>query len=223
MSAWRWLEIPLIVALLLIGSVLGALTGIVFLGPMFAVILPLLGATVFLYIEGKTWGDLSLLKPMQPGLVFAWAALAIVSVTLVAGFFVVPLLKFLGVPAVDLSLLTSLIEGNLTNYLWFLIPVAWGSAAFGEELLMRGYLLYRIEGLSNTGIAVLLQAAIFAVAHAYQGLMGVLNIFVLAFIFGVLFIRCGRNLWPLILAHGAIDTLSLTAIYLGRSDLMIGS
>ena len=109
------------------------------------------------------------------------------------------------------------------DYLLFLFPVAWGSAAVGEELLVRGYLLYRMEILSNTWIAVILQALIFSLAHLYQGWMGVINIFVLALVFGIVFVRSGRSLWPLILAHGLIDTIAITLIYIGRSDLLIGA
>ena len=108
-------------------------------------------------------------------------------------------------------------------YLWFLIPVAWGSAAIGEEMLARGFLLHRAEGLTGTTVAVVLQAALFAMAHFYQGLTGVVNIFVLALVFGAVYLKSGRNLLPLIVAHGLIDTYGLTMLYVGRADMLLGS
>ena len=42
-----------------------------------------------------------------------------------------------------------------------------------------------------------------------------LMIFAIGLILGAVFIRCGRNLWPVIVAHGVIDTIGITALYLG--------
>lgn len=56
-----------------------------------------------------------------------------------------------------------------------------------------------------------------------QGPTGVANIFVLALVFGAVYLRSGRNLWPLIAAHGIIDTVGITLIYLGRTDLLVGA
>jgi hypothetical protein len=62
---------------------------------------------------------------------------------------------------------------------------------------------------------VLLQALVFALGHAYQGVTGVVNLFVVGLILGYVYLRGGRNLWPVIVAHGLIDTLSTTLVYLG--------
>ena len=62
-------------------------------------------------------------------------------------------------------------------YLWMLIPVSWGSAAFGDELLVRGFMQYRLTGIMGVRAAVVLQALIFALAHFYQGLAGMINVF----------------------------------------------
>ena len=105
----------------------------------------------------------------------------------------------------------------------FLIPVAWGSAAIGEEMLTRGFILHRISTLSNETTAVILQALLFALAHFYQGITGMVNIFFLALIFGTVYLRCGKSLLPTIAAHGLIDTVSLTLLYYGRGDLLTGT
>ena len=108
----------------------------------------------------------------------------------------------------------------MVMYLWFLLPISWGSAAIGEEMLARGFLLYRLEGMTNTAAAVLLQAAIFGVAHFYQGLAGILTTFTVGLVLGVVYVKCGRSLLPAIIAHGVIDTIAMTALYFGRGDLL---
>jgi membrane protease YdiL (CAAX protease family) len=81
---------------------------------------------------------------------------------------------------------------------------------------VRGFILNRLEILTNNSMwAVVAQAAIFAVAHFYQGITGVLVVFVIGLIMGAVFIRCGRNLWPVIVAHGLADTIAVTSFYFG--------
>ena len=218
-----WVECLFIALLIPVGAVAGALTGIVVMGPIFAVCVPLAVATAFLWIRGEQWRQLNLFRGLPWKGIVGWTLAAILITLVLSNFVVTPVLKQLGVPPTNVSALVSLIEGDLTYYLLFLFPVAWGSAAVGEELLVRGYLLHRMETLSNTWIAVILQAFIFSLAHLYQGWMGVINIFVLALVFGIVFVRSGRSLWPLIIAHGLIDTIAITLIYIGRSDLLVGA
>ena len=215
------LEIASIFVLLPLGGILGGLTGFIPLSAIGAIVLPLLAATLFLRREGVLWRDLVFGRPLPPLQVlgFTGLALALVLFAVTASNAV---LRAMGFPPADVSVFTQLLEGDLVIYLWFLLPVSWGSAAIGEELLMRGYLLHRLEGLAGTAAAVVLQALIFALAHFYQGITGVVNIFVLALLFGLVYLRSGRNLLPLILAHGLIDTFSMTALYLGRSEYLLG-
>ncbi|MDA0978400.1 MAG: type II CAAX endopeptidase family protein [Proteobacteria bacterium] len=217
-----WLEVLAIVVLLPVGTTAGALTGITIMGSLLGVGLPLVAATLFLRREGTGWSSLYAGSPLSMVRVFQWTLLTIISVWLVVQLASLVLVK-MGVPPANYDIFVFLIEDNLLNYLLFLGPVAWGSAAVGEELLARGFLLHRIEGLSNTAIAVILQAILFAAAHAYQGWMGVVSIFLLAIIFGIVYIRCGRHLLPLILAHGIIDSISLTLVYLGHADWLTGA
>ena len=145
--------------------------------------------------------------------VAGWALLAF----LLCFALIVPvqsLMKAAGLPAPDLSVFAQLLEGNLSLYLWMLIPVSWGSAAIGEELLARGFLQHRLTGLTGRYAALVLQALIFAVAHFYQGLSGIIQVFVVGLVFGAVRLRT-HSLLPTILAHGAIDTLSITLLYLG--------
>lgn len=217
------LEIITVLAATVAGMAVGSLTGWLPMSPILGMVFALVPATLFLRREGKGWPDLGFPKRMSLWK-FAWYTFAALAVTLLVNALVVaPLLNALGTPATDITVLTEAIEGNTLNYVVFMVFIVWGSAAFGEELIARGFILDRFSRMFGTAIAVVAQAAIFALAHSYQGITGVLTIFVLALIFGAVYIRSGKNLWPVIVAHGIMDTIGITVIYLGQSDAIIGA
>ena len=114
---------------------------------------------------------------------------------------------------------TSVYQSPL-SFISYLILIGWGAAAFGEELFFRGFVLNQIAqawGSSKTGwgAALLLQAVIFGICHYSQGLAGITLTGLIGLSLGVFYVLAGRNLWCLILAHGAIDTISLTQTYFG--------
>ncbi len=96
----------------------------------------------------------------------------------------------------------------------------WGFAAFGEEVSYRGYLLNRAADCgARTNYAywgaVIITAVLFGYGHYYKGPAGILDSGVAGLILGAAYIISGRNLWTTVLAHGLIDTFSLTLLYLG--------
>lgn len=214
-----WMQVVGVILLLEVGGILGALTGFVPLSPILSVLLPLAAATWFLRRDGQRWRGLVFGRALRASALVGYAVLALVAVY-AAVFALGFALKALGLPPADYSQLQVLLEGDLAMYLWFLLPISWGSAAIGEELLARGFLQYRLEGMTNTALAVLLQAAIFGVAHFYQGIAGILTTFLVGLVFGTVYVKCGRNLLPLVIAHGVIDTIAVTALFMGRADLL---
>jgi hypothetical protein len=62
---------------------------------------------------------------------------------------------------------------------------------------------------------VLGQATLFAFGHAYLGPRGMLNAGALGLLGGLCYLWNGRNLWPLFIAHGLVDSVGLTALFLG--------
>lgn len=87
------------------------------------------------------------------------------------------------------------------------------SAAIGEEILYRGFLISYLTcftGTSRTGLvlAVAVPAVVFAVSHLYQGTRAVAKIVVLACLFGAIFVVTG-SLWIVIALHFVVDLVGV--------------
>lgn len=112
------------------------------------------------------------------------------------------------------------IRGNLPLYILWMI-IAWVSAGFGEEVFFRGFMITRLEagfaGLKLAPvIAVVLSALLFGFVHMYyQGLRGLVTTGLIGLALGIMFLALKKNLWPIILVHGIVDSIGFTARYLG--------
>lgn len=85
------------------------------------------------------------------------------------------------------------------------------SAGVFEEIVYRGYLVnycwYLFDGFSyQRSLSVLVPAFVFSIAHFYQGTKAVIKIFVLALIFGYIFIYSG-SLLIVILLHFLVNAI----------------
>ncbi len=94
----------------------------------------------------------------------------------------------------------------------------WVTAAFLQELVFRAFLINTIDCLlGKTGwslwLSIVASAVIFAGVHAYQGITGILITGFIGLVFGIAYIFNGRRIWPLILVHGIVDTLTFISIY----------
>lgn len=83
-----------------------------------------------------------------------------------------------------------------------------------EELLDRGFLINWFERVFSkssftTAIAVLLQALIFGFRHSYDLSERSITVGIIGLIMGIAYVKFGRNLWPLILAHCLLNTMSM--------------
>lgn len=111
------------------------------------------------------------------------------------------------------------LENNLPEYL-FLLVGTWVLAAFGEELVFRGYVLNRwLDLLGNKfpgkGIALVISAILFALGHAYADPLALALTFLHGLLLGSLYLVAGKNLWFSIIAHGTGITATLTLAFFG--------
>lgn len=60
----------------------------------------------------------------------------------------------------------------------------------------------------------------FGISHAYQGVVGIISVFLWSFIISLIFNKNRNNLWLLILIHGIYDTIRVTFIYLNKDHTM---
>lgn len=194
---------------------LGA-AGLAFAGPV-AVVAAVAAMAWSQRGQPGAWASFGLGRPPGPGR-FAWLTLLSVlagwGAALAATLFAV---KGLSWAAIDTSRYAAIV-GN-TPMLLEMLAISWTTAAFGEEVLFRGFLQSRLQALLGARrgagvIAVGAQAVVFGLAHAYQGPTGVLIAAAIGLVFGLILLRV-RTLWPVIVAHGLIDTVSMLALYAG--------
>lgn len=96
-------------------------------------------------------------------------------------------------------------EGFVTVALWVCLSM---SAGICEEIVFRGYLQRQLTALTgNAGIAIVAQAAIFGIGHAYEGVGPVIAIMVHGLVLGLLAHWRG-NIRAGIVQHSAWDILA---------------
>ena len=110
--------------------------------------------------------------------------------------------------------------GNWKLTLVFL-ALTWTLAAFGEEIVYRGYLMNRVADLLNRTrrawiISLIAVHVGFGLAHAYQGLTGIIDEGLSGLLLGLIYLRTGRNLAVPIIAHGIGDSIDFLLIFLGK-------
>ena len=167
---------------------------------------------------GETWTSLGFVRPASLLQLLLTATVLYVLVLVAVSVLVRPLAQALGWPPQDLDRFAAM-RGHPWR-LTAMLLLAWVSAACGEEILFRGFLQGRLQRLLGAGaapsaLAILLQAAVFGLCHAYLGVRGMANAAVVGLVFGIGLIACRGSLWPLILAHGFTDTITLVLLYLG--------
>jgi uncharacterized protein len=110
--------------------------------------------------------------------------------------------------------------GNVKVTLIF-IALAWILAAFGEEMVYRGYLMNRVADLFNRSrrawiVSLILVHVAFGLAHIYQGATGAIDEGLMGLLLGIIYLRTGRNLSVPIVAHGVADSIDFILMFLGK-------
>jgi len=78
------------------------------------------------------------------------------------------------------------------------------SAGFCEEFIFRGYLIWAIQPALGLWSAAALSAVLFAMAHAYQGVQGIITTGIIGSLLTVVVLITG-SLLPAIVLHALID------------------
>lgn len=114
------------------------------------------------------------------------------------------------VAARTLGLNASVIPSSLSDT-WWRIPMLVAAAfanGWAEEVIVVGYLLTRLRQLNmHDGVALVCSSLLRGAYHLYQGFGAGLGNAVMGLVFGTVWQRTGR-LWPLVIAHGVIDTVA---------------
>jgi len=188
-----------------------------------ATVAALLVATVLLRRRGLTWRDLGVRAPERPERAVMVGVGLLFTAEIVVPPLAILLASWLHLPAQGRE---AQVFGFLRGDPWLLfvmlVPVGWGGAAFGEEMLHRAFLATRLElalggGRVATVASAVLQAAGFGLLHAYLGPAAVLKAGLLGLASSIAYFSFGRNLWPLIIVHGVVDSIGLIALYLGAA------
>ena len=174
---------------------------------------------ISLRLRGRGWSDVGLRRPASWRRALAIGVGAGIAMEVFSTFVTVPLWsRLFGVPP-DLSDFRPMV-GNLRLVL-VALALTWTLAAFGEEMSFRGYVLDRLAEAGRRtrpawGAALVASSVLFGWAHGGQGITGMAQEALAGFMLGALYLACGRNLWPPIVAHGVANSVAFVLIYFDR-------
>lgn len=189
-----------------------------FAGPI-SLLAAVVVATWSLRINRESWGQLGLKKPESflKTAVLSIVVLLLITIFNVAGGALGDLFFGPQVPGPDRF---GNLEGNTLLFTQWVI-LAWVFGGFAEEMIYRAYLISRFERLFlklpfAIPMAVVVPALIFGFRHYYyQGPVGAVATGATALALGFYYVKFGRiNLWPLVIGHGLIDTLTFFVDYI---------
>jgi membrane protease YdiL (CAAX protease family) len=175
-----------------------------------------LGLNAAVVAQLIAWGGLGLYLLWRTGLRPAGVGLARVQwrPDLLGG---IGLAALIGLPGLALYLVARALHLNASvipsglGDTWWRIPMLVLTAfadGWAEEIIVVGYLLTRLGQLGVGPRAALVWSSLLRGAyHLYQGFGAGLGNLVMGLVFGYVWQRTGR-LWPLVIAHGLIDTVS---------------
>jgi hypothetical protein len=173
-------------------------------------------ASFSLWMRGVGWRGVGLtLKGPWPRILL----LGLCGGALIEGlelFVTQPLLVRLTGETPDLSDFHGLI-GN-TKLALLGLGLIWTLAAFGEEMVYRGWLMNRLAELFGGGRWAWVAALaglnlLFGFAHGYQGVTGVVENALDGLWLALIYLAAGRNLMAPVIAHGITDTIDLLLIW----------
>jgi len=209
-------------------SILGAILIVLFLSQILKFTFPdllfwgiplaLLAIWLISWLKQVGWSDVGLYRPESWSKTIKMALYAMLIVQII-GILQGTLQYFLGTTTPDLSSY----EERMTP-LWLLrwIVISWTTAGFGEEVIYRGFYMKQIARLfgeqkrSSWVIGLVLSSIIFGLVHFHQGPGGMVGTALVGLVYGIFYLRSGRNLWVPIIAHGLTGTIRFILLYLSQ-------
>jgi membrane protease YdiL (CAAX protease family) len=176
-------------------------------------------AWVSLYVRGVGWRGVGFALPRDWRRPVAFGVVSGVVLEIFSSRIVEPGLAAVFGREADLADFRPLV-GNATLLL-LVLAANWTFAAFGEELVYRGYLMNRVAGLAGGTLgawvaSLFAVSALFGWGHVDQGVTGQVQAAVDGFMLGLLYLATGRNLVVPIVSHGVSNSLAFVLIYFGR-------
>ena len=177
----------------------------------------LIVATWRMKVRGVTWKELGLSKPknFKTTLLVTGFILVLTPVSIITFELIKDQLPFLVSPDTSEISAGSKFGDLKGNWLLFfsIIPIVL-IESFLEELLDRGFLMNWFEQLFSktsfaTILAVLFQAAIFGFRHSHDLSERSITVGIIGLVMGIAYMAFGRNLWPLIIAHCILNSMSM--------------
>ena len=176
-------------------------------------------STWLLWRRGLSWGDLGLRRPKKLLKTLGLSVVSFLTIAVVAnlmGWF-----TGLFFESVGDSNRFSHVEGSLSAFL-LMIVLVWTHGSFFEELLFRAFVINRASAFLGGGLKADIAAALFSSVffgyrhYYYQGIKGAIVTGAIGFGLSLLYLWFGRkNILPLIIGHGLVNTISQTQRFLG--------
>lgn len=127
------------------------------------------------------------------------------------------LVQAMGLPQPDPGFVLDMVTESPAMFVLWVVGVAWFAAGLGEELLWRGFLMDRLERLGGlrgkVWLVLVVQAVLFGLPHLYQGWGGVIVTGMVGLLLGWVRIMQRGNLWAVVIAHAAVDTIMMSLAY----------
>ena len=168
-------------------------------------------------VRNITWKDLGLRKPDNPlkTVLVSFGILVAIPILIIVFQQIQNLLPLNLLPDTSSQDAVSKFGDLKGNWIHFftIIPFILIQSAL-EELLDRGFLINWFERLFSkssfaTTFAVLLQAMIFGLRHSYDISERSITVAIIGLVMGIAYVKFGRNLWPLIIAHCILNAMSI--------------
>ena len=169
------------------------------------------------FLRKEKWSEYGF-KAVKWKMLFLAIAIGIIY-GFVDNFFIERLITKLTGAEPDLSTYAN-VTGNV-GHLMAMLGIGWVIGGFFEEWFFRGYLFNRMQAVIHNPVvfkytAIGITSIVFAFAHTYQGIGGIVDTGLFAVVMGLLYFALGKNVWYLMIIHGMYDTVGIIRLFLGN-------